>query len=155
MAEYPLLKQSVPSTPITAYPPTIQGLLDEISNYLYFDDKINFKTYVKTLAAVTPTPPTPISQTYENIWFDLTSDGRPVSIQSYANPVWKEFQALKQGDMILTPANLAVTSPWGSPGQTYNVIVYSGSGSSTTAYTVPSAPPAPVGFQYKTFVGSY
>jgi len=132
------------------------------------DDLLLFKTYdidgdvrhVVSLAHPSPlstptSPPTPISQTYENMWFNLSSDGRPTSIEGYANPVWKSFEACQRGDMILTPANLAITSPWGSPGQTYNVITYTSSGFFTTPYVVPAAPAAPVGFQYKTFVGSY
>jgi hypothetical protein len=149
MAEFHLKTTSTPSENVS-YPPTFQGLIDLLSTYLYFDDKISFKSYVKST-----TNPTPISQTFENIWFQLDGNGAPIAVFEFANPNWKEFQYVDQGDLVLTPATSTIASPWGLPGQTYSVITYSGSGSSTTSYTAPSAPPPPAGFKYKVFVGRY
>jgi hypothetical protein len=148
MAEFAL--KSLPVPDITTYPPTFQGMVDFLSTYLYFDDKINFKSYVKSLVN-----PTPISETSDKIWFQLDANGGPVAIFNFSNPNWVEFQPFKFGDMILTPSTSAVSSPWGNPGQGYGIITYSGSGSTTSGVTAPSAPPAPAGFKYKVYVGRH
>ena len=148
MSEFSL--KTLPAPSITSYPPTFQGMVDFLSNYLYFDDKITFKSYVKSL-----THPTPITQTSDKIWFQVDANGGPVAIFSFANPNWEEFQPFKFGDMILTPAASTVSSPWGNPGQGYGRITYSGTGSSAYGVTAPAAPQAPVGFKYKVYVGRY
>jgi hypothetical protein len=148
MAEFNLKSTAVPATP--SYPATMQGFLDFLGTYLYFDDNINFKTYVRGV-----TNPIPASLNSDKIWFQETNLGGPRAIYRYTGPIWKEFTSFKVGDLILTPSTTTVSSPWGNPGQAYLVITYNSSGSFTTSVTAASAPPPPAGFKYKAYVGQY
>jgi hypothetical protein len=148
MAEFNLNSTAVPATP--SYPDTTQGLIDFLATYLYFDDNINFKSYVRGISN-----PVPASLNSDKIWFQETNLGGPRAIYRFNSPSWKEFVDFNPGDLILTPVTSTVASPWGNPGQTYLVITYDATGSSTTSVVAGSAPPAPSGFKYKVYVGQY
>ena len=148
MAEFNLKSTAVPATP--SYPASIQGFIDFLSTYLFFDDNINFKTYVRGV-----TNPIPASLNSDKIWFQETNLGGPRAIYRYTGVNWKEFTPFKVGDLILVENTAVVSSPWGNPGVTYPVITYTAAGSTTTSVVAASAPSPPAGFKFKAYVGQH
>ena len=149
MSEYHLKSLSVSN--FDSYPNTLSGLISFLANVLYFDDKIIFKRYV-----ISDTNPTPITQYSDGIWFKLnTVTEAPDGMFRYTGSNWERQSFFVSNDMVLVPTTATVSSPWGDPGQVYNVITYGPSGTTTTSVTAGSAPTAPAGFKYKVYVGNY
>lgn len=140
MAVYNLSAGTLPSN--TGYPANVQGLLSLIESYLTVisDDALNTIVIGST---------TPNSNNNTKVWFQTAADvnNDPQSIKLYSSGKWVEFTPFSFGDMVLTDANATIESPWGIGNTTYVV--------DGISKLTPTTPTAPIGTQYKVYVGYY
>jgi len=140
MAVYSISAATLPAN--TGYPANVQGLLQLLQSYLSVISNEN-------LTSVIVSSTTPQSQDNDKVWFQTQPGvvGSPQSVRLYSNGEWQEFSPFVFGDLILTDANAAISSPWGIGNTTYVV-------NGITKLT-PTTPVPPANSQYKVYVGYY
>jgi hypothetical protein len=140
MAVYTISAGTVPLN--TGYPANLQGLLQLLQSYLSVNAGSN-------LSSVVISASTPASLDNDKVWFQTQPgvSGYPQSIKLYNEGSWKEFTPFNFGDIVLTDANAAISSPWGVGNTSYIV-------DGITKLT-PTLPVAPANAQYKVYVGYY
>lgn len=140
MAVYTISAGTVPLN--TGYPANVQGLLQLLQSYLSVNAGSN-------LSSVVVSGSTPASTDNDKVWFQTEGgvSGLPQSVRLYSEGSWKEFTPFNFGDIVMTDANAAISSPWGIGNTTYVV-------DGVTKLT-PTLPVAPANAQYKVYVGYY
>lgn len=140
MAVYSLSAGTLPAN--TGYPGNLQDLLKLFESYVTVASP-------SSQSSIIVGDTTPGSSDIDKVWFQTSggSSGSPTAIKIFSGGKWVEFTPFEFGDMILCDANAPISSPWGIGSTTYIV--------DGISKLTPVTPTAPVGAQYKVYVGYY